>query len=93
LDLLIVVYKDISKRQLTEQIKNFAHEASEKVREDILIYSKVKLDNLKIDHQSFILRVLKGAKIAYRKLLKKISENYLIPTIVLSVQLNNEVLR
>lgn len=67
LDLLLVADKDfLLKKQITEQIKQFAQELA--LDADVLICSKSEMENAAQVQHSFLAGVLKSGKVIYQKI-------------------------
>ncbi len=66
LDLLLVTDKDfLLKKQISEQIKQYAQELM--LAADVLIYSETELESAAQEKHSFLAGVLKTGKIIYQK--------------------------
>jgi predicted nucleotidyltransferase len=66
LDLLLVVDGDFSRRQIIEQVKQYARELA--VNADVLVYSKSEVEKAAREQpNSFLASVLKSGKITYKK--------------------------
>jgi len=65
LDLLLVMDRDFSRKQIAEQVKQFAHELA--ITADVLVYSKQEIEQASRQPYSFLASVLKSGRIAYKK--------------------------
>jgi predicted nucleotidyltransferase len=65
LDLLLVVDMDFPKKQIAEQIKEFARELA--IKTDVLIYSRYELEKAFEKPHSFLAGILKSGKIVYKQ--------------------------